>query len=304
MSVPKVVLSTSLPESNAMSNMIEGCSLYSSSQSGCRSPPPGLGQRGRYSQYRDRSTSPSMDSNSAGENYVLSLESPQPRARKEFSEASIALAKTRSRNAQKINDSMVYLNGPEVYTCNQCRTHLTSHDDIISKSFHGRHGRAYLFEHCVNIVIGPAEDRMLITGLHSVCDTFCKRCKGMVGWTYAKAYEPSQKYKEGKFIIEKINLHMEENSYYDIRHPVGERVDRWRRRSMKWGVESGSQSSSSEVVHEYYPSDSSHGSLDLPPSPYSEKSLSGVPTKTQFAARQRLRSMGASGREVPPAPSF
>lgn len=106
------------------------------------------------------------------------------------------------------NDAMVYLDGPQIYSCVQCRTHLTSHDDVISKSFHGRHGRAYLFDHCVNVSIGEAEDRMLITGLHCVCDIFCKRCKSMVGWTYARAYETSQKYKEGKFIIEKINLHV------------------------------------------------------------------------------------------------
>lgn len=42
--------------------------------------------------------------------------------------------------AKKENDSMIYIDGPQVYSCAQCRTHLTSHDDIISKSFHGRHG--------------------------------------------------------------------------------------------------------------------------------------------------------------------
>ncbi len=45
-----------------------------------------------------------------------------------------------SKKAQMENDAMVYLDGPQIYTCGQCRTHLTSHDDIISKSFHGRHG--------------------------------------------------------------------------------------------------------------------------------------------------------------------
>lgn len=45
-----------------------------------------------------------------------------------------------SKKAQLENDAMVYLDGPQVYTCGQCRTHLTSHDDIISKSFHGRKG--------------------------------------------------------------------------------------------------------------------------------------------------------------------
>jgi hypothetical protein len=56
-------------------------------------------------------------------------------------ETSIALAQAKSRNALKENDSMVYIDGPQVYTCVQCRTHLTSHDDIISKSFHGMHGK-------------------------------------------------------------------------------------------------------------------------------------------------------------------
>ena len=48
-----------------------------------------------------------------------------------------------SKRALLENDSMVYLDGPQVYTCGNCRTHVTSHDDIISKSFHGRHGKLY-----------------------------------------------------------------------------------------------------------------------------------------------------------------
>lgn len=47
--------------------------------------------------------------------------------------------------AQQLNDSMIYLDGPQVYTCSMCRTHLTSHDEIISKSFHGRHGKSATF---------------------------------------------------------------------------------------------------------------------------------------------------------------
>ena len=123
-------------------------------------------------------------------------------------------------------------------------------------------GRAYLFDQCVNVTIGKAEDRLLITGLHSVCDIYCKRCKNMVGWTYAKAYEASQKYKEGKFIIEKINLHLEESPSYDVVAPAGERSDRWRRRSMSWGNEFAQSppmsprgnGEGSDLVYEYRPS--------------------------------------------------
>ena len=64
--------------------------------------------------------------------------------KKSLTDASVALAKEKARTALKTNDSMVYLDGPQVYTCAQCRTHLTSHDDIISKSFHGRHGKCGL----------------------------------------------------------------------------------------------------------------------------------------------------------------
>lgn len=139
-----------------------------------------------------------------------------------------------AKDARKQNDAMVYLDGPRIYTCGECRTHLTSHDEIISKSFHGRNGRAYLFDQCVNVTIGPPEDRRLITGLHSVCDIFCKRCETLIGWSYTKAYEPSQKYKEGKFIIEKIHLHMEESDYYEVDLPAGEKRDKWKIRSMSW----------------------------------------------------------------------
>lgn len=175
---------------------------------------------------------------------------------------SDSIAKAKSRDALRMNDSMVYLDGPQVYTCAQCRTHMTSHDDIISKSFHGRHGRAYLFDQCVNVTIGPSEDRRLITGLHTVCDIFCKRCKTLVGWTYLKAYESSQKYKEGKYIIEKINLHLEESDYYDVAPPAGERTDRWRQRSMSWGdsyseasVNGSPAGTRPTVIFEYRPSD-------------------------------------------------
>jgi hypothetical protein len=100
-------------------------------------------------------------------------------------------------------------------------------------------GRAYLFDQCVNIVLSQPEDRFLITGLHTVCDISCKRCQTLIGWTYAKAYEPSQKYKEGKFIIEKINLHLEEADGYQVERPAGERGDKWRLRTSSWGSERG-----------------------------------------------------------------
>lgn len=61
-------------------------------------------------------------------------------------------AKAQSRSARKLNDAMVYLDGPQVYTCARCRTHLTSHDEIISKSFHGRHGKHNCVDGCCSLL--------------------------------------------------------------------------------------------------------------------------------------------------------
>lgn len=70
----------------------------------------------------------------------------------------------------------------------------------------GKHGRAFLFAHAMNIVLGPKEERLLITGLHKVADVYCSDCRLLLGWKYERAYEESQKYKEGKYILEKPNI--------------------------------------------------------------------------------------------------
>uniref|UniRef100_A0A667I2J6 Yippee like 4 n=1 Tax=Lynx canadensis TaxID=61383 RepID=A0A667I2J6_LYNCA len=74
------------------------------------------------------------------------------------------------------------------------------------QSFQGSHGRAYLFNSVVNVGCGPAEQRLLLTGLHSVADIFCESCKTTLGWKYEQAFETSQKYKEGKYIIEMSHM--------------------------------------------------------------------------------------------------
>ena len=45
-----------------------------------------------------------------------------------------------------------------------------------------------------------------MTGLHTVADVFCCDCCQVLGWKYERAYEESQKYKEGKFILEKSKI--------------------------------------------------------------------------------------------------
>ena len=99
-----------------------------------------------------------------------------------------------------------------VYSCVHCRTHLANHDDLISKSFQGSQGRAYLFHQVINVGCGPAIERVLLTGLHAVADIYCENCKTTLGWKYEHAFEDQQKYKEGKFIIETAHM-LKENGW-------------------------------------------------------------------------------------------
>lgn len=47
---------------------------------------------------------------------------------------------------------------------------------------------------------------MLITGRHTVADIYCMECQEVLGWKYEKAFEETQRYKEGKFILERAKV--------------------------------------------------------------------------------------------------
>ena len=74
--------------------------------------------------------------------------------------------------------------------------------DRFDQSFRGQHGKAFLFDKVVNVIPGETEERNMTTGRHIVRDIKCRQCQQNVGWTYDKAFEQSEKYKEGKFILE------------------------------------------------------------------------------------------------------
>ena len=43
-----------------------------------------------------------------------------------------------------------------------------------------------------------------------VADIYCNACDTRLGWKYVEAFEESQKYKEGRFILEKAMIIKEE----------------------------------------------------------------------------------------------
>jgi len=64
----------------------------------------------------------------------------------------------------------------------------------------------------VNVKLGRKEERPLLTGVHTVADAFCMGCNERVGWFYHRAADPSQKYKEGKYLLERERL-IKENAW-------------------------------------------------------------------------------------------
>ncbi|KAK4480936.1 hypothetical protein RD792_011794 [Penstemon davidsonii] len=91
---------------------------------------------------------------------------------------------------------------------------------VSETSFMCKHGKAYLFDNVVNVTVGEKEDRMMITGVHTVVDIFCVGCGSILGWKYEVAHDKSQKYKEGKFILERFKVLGPDGSSYSYTQEV------------------------------------------------------------------------------------
>ncbi|KAJ6594207.1 yippee-domain-containing protein [Mycena capillaripes] len=108
------------------------------------------------------------------------------------------------------------------YNCSKCSAVIALKDETITKLFQGRDGRGLqdllmipdgsLMHSAVNLKLGSHEDRSLITGVHTVADAFCMGCNERIGWFYHKASDFSQKYKEGKYLLEREKL-VKENAW-------------------------------------------------------------------------------------------
>ncbi|KAK1444002.1 hypothetical protein BgAZ_208780 [Babesia gibsoni] len=95
------------------------------------------------------------------------------------------------------------LDGYTVFTCAECGIDLTTDRELISTEFRGRTGAAWLFSKVHNVSECGFEERMMTTGIHAIVEIHCNRCGNNLGWKYIEASSPSQKYKQGKYILEK-----------------------------------------------------------------------------------------------------
>ncbi|XP_017157823.1 protein yippee-like 5 isoform X1 [Poecilia reticulata] len=96
-----------------------------------------------------------------------------------------------------------HIGGSRLFSCANCDTILTNRAELISTRFTGATGRAFLFNKVVNLQHSEVQDRVMLTGRHMVRDVSCKNCNSKLGWMYEFATEESQRYKEGRIILER-----------------------------------------------------------------------------------------------------
>eukprot|EP01017_Pseudomicrothorax_dubius_P001164 TRINITY_DN0_c371_g1_i3.p1 TRINITY_DN0_c371_g1~~TRINITY_DN0_c371_g1_i3.p1 ORF type:complete len:111 (-),score=20.44 TRINITY_DN0_c371_g1_i3:31-363(-) len=94
------------------------------------------------------------------------------------------------------------LESSQRYVCAQCKVDIALESALLSKDLLGKTGEAYMFSEVVNVEYGPSSERVLLTGTHEVRDCCCAYCQQVLGWNYLKASKPSQKFKEGKVVLE------------------------------------------------------------------------------------------------------
>ncbi|XP_038686254.1 protein yippee-like At4g27740 [Tripterygium wilfordii] len=96
--------------------------------------------------------------------------------------------------------------GSPLFSCKTCSNPLAFPTDLLSKNFLAKSGQAYMFSHVMNVVLGPKEDRQLLTGRFTISTAYCGICKQELGWMYVQAYDIKNRFKEGRFVVEKSKI--------------------------------------------------------------------------------------------------
>ncbi|KZT23947.1 yippee-domain-containing protein [Neolentinus lepideus HHB14362 ss-1] len=88
--------------------------------------------------------------------------------------------------------------------CKTCHAHITDMDFLLSRSFTGFCGKAALFASIssTGIILAPPTARLMYTGAHTIQELACRRCRGYLGWKILRAHEWSEKWKDGRFLLE------------------------------------------------------------------------------------------------------
>lgn len=95
-----------------------------------------------------------------------------------------------------------YCNSSDFYVCAFCMTHLTDKSDVISNSFRGKLGRAFLLKKIINAIETPSRKAIFTSGEYTVSDLYCRECNQYLGWKYKDTKISTMKGKIDKVLLE------------------------------------------------------------------------------------------------------
>lgn len=106
-----------------------------------------------------------------------------------------------------------YETDTQIIICKECSSHLCLSSLIISDSFSGSSGPAYLVDKLINFTTEDnLEETQMKTGIYLIKKVKCHQCLNVLGWTYKRSYNYRESYKEGKFVIEKAYIKTIDNN--------------------------------------------------------------------------------------------
>ncbi|KAI5123791.1 hypothetical protein M0805_009086 [Coniferiporia weirii] len=91
-----------------------------------------------------------------------------------------------------------------VLICKECRKYIACMDDLLSRAYCGAQSpKAGLFDDVANVALGRRQVWLMRTGAHTVREITCLGCNAYVGFQIVRAHEPSERWKNGAYILER-----------------------------------------------------------------------------------------------------
>ncbi|OCB90277.1 hypothetical protein A7U60_g2508 [Sanghuangporus baumii] len=109
-----------------------------------------------------------------------------------------------AKYASYYSSSLGPLSVARVLICKQCHKYIASMDDLLSRAYCGAQSpKAGLFDDVSNVCLGPRQVWLMRTGAHTVRELKCLGCSAYVGFQIVHAHEPSERWKNGAYILER-----------------------------------------------------------------------------------------------------
>jgi len=100
--------------------------------------------------------------------------------------------------------SSVVLSIPEggSLACKQCKALICSSGSLVSSSYRGFAGKAALAVDVTNVRYDRPSIQLMTSGAYTIQEIVCLGCSSYLGWKMIHAHERTERWKEGKHILE------------------------------------------------------------------------------------------------------